>query len=391
MSRNSSSWCFSCGSFAKLSCSLSKHCLFDMTLHTMKNIEAFIGLQEEFKKMNEEGTDKLAMALEKRKEIKKHLDMLVTSVNVTLDEIHGLQDQNNLEMAELAASIAKELPKAAASATDDPGKDLKELFLFDLKSLGENFSYEDTTETLKLKVGKSLASGEEKLSAATSEALKFKEHKKLKIMINLLDENDQMVPTCSWLQDGFRLLYADGKDGLGCMSREGRKKLSLLSYLVYSIIQKQKQELTSQTTPRVVNSSLTPVPVNLMDQATKESSLEATNTDVARNSSRAGVYSCESLYRNHSSSSQPLPTSPVSLLAAPVSRSYSFNESSFNFGQSVFILRVFNNLVPFGEIHIRPTTIFQGPHFVPFVKELGNFCFKSPKIFSRTISKVTGY
>ena len=353
------SWCFTCGSLAKPSCPLSEHCLFDMTLHTMKNIEAFIGLQEEFKKMNHEGTDKLAMALEKRKEIKKHLDMLVSSVTVTLDEIHGLQDQNNLEMAELASMIEKGMSKASANQTDSLN-DSKESFLFDLKSFAENFSPEDTAQTLKLKVKKSLAYGDDKLTAATSEALKLEQHKKLRLTVNLMDENNQLVPSCPWLQDGFRLLNANGKDGLGALGREARRKLLLLSHLVFSLTQKQKQGSSSQTTttPSVGDTCPASDCVN-----TKEPLNRSLQSFVPNSSS--------------STSEQNVPR-PINL-----------TKSCFTLGQSTFVLRILKSQVLIGEVSIIPSaTSSCGPSFVSFVEELGNFCFKSPKSFSQSISKV---
>ena len=309
-----------------------------MSAHTLNNIESFIGLQEAFKKMNNEGTNKLALALGKRKEIQKHLDLLVSSVHVALDEILRLQDENNLEMAELASVIERET-SSTSEAKEGLRNDSKESFLYGLKSLAENFSPDDTAESFEEKCKKFFALGEEKLKAATIEALKYEEHKQLRLAVNLLDENCHSVPTCAWLQDGFRLLTASGGDGLSDLgSDEIRKKLSLLSHLVFSLLsQNQERGSSSSHTTSSRPSIVNPSPANVGSLSTLSSSR-----------------------------------------AQPIPKLYVLNASSFLLGQSIFILRIFQNKALISKVHIHPTfTSPTGPHFLPFVMELGNFCFKS--------------
>ena len=90
----------------------------------------------------------------------------------------------------------------AGGAQDVPAK--KEMFFSELMEIVEGSTAEDTVDTLKQKMEKSIEMYEQKLSEASAIASEYEYRKKVKIAVHLFDENDMRIPTVPWLEEGFR-------------------------------------------------------------------------------------------------------------------------------------------------------------------------------------------
>lgn len=363
---------------ARDNCTTFEHSLVNMTAETIKNLEAFFGLKEELQKMKNQGVDKLAMAIAKRKQVKKHLDNLIKSITATKYEIDELQDENNLLLTELVSLLEPTVRKPV----DETGSpfETKDYFLSELKSLTDDSSPDDTAETLKIKIMKSVEMSEEKFREAEAIASEFDKFKKLKITVTVTDEDNDTLPTVPWLENGFKLLNADGSDGLGATGRFVRQNLTLLSHIILSLIRRQG------TIPQ--------------ESVTCTDLLPAVRAKVSTPSASSAPCSQPHLnaaFRSDQDSEDFEPKSFATLFKSPPKLGVTFLGTSlmtlpptvpaannFTIGQSKFFLKVYKSGVLQGEIQICPV-----PTFYPdFVKLLGDFCYKSPKIFSETISKV---
>lgn len=353
----------------KATCALSKHSSVDMTDDTVKNLEAFLSLKEELQTMKNTGTDKLAMAIQKRKEIQEHLDFLIKSLTATMEEIQEFQDENNLIMTEMVSTLEGNVLMPGPA---EAGNETKDFFLSELLSIVGDSKQDDTAETLKVKLNKSAELCEQNLLKATASASEYELCKKMRITVNLYDEEDRRIPTCSWFDDGFRLLKKNGSDGLNNAGALVRQDLILLSHVVFSLLRKKKVNLKSeQDASSSGQQSNLPVP-SIPDSATIGKTLGT---------------KLPSLFSNSPTSNLPLPsTSSITNVVEtqhpkvplPVA------VTSFALGHSIFIMRLAQRGITKGEIHIQPVTTFHPD----FMTSLGNFCFQSPKVFCLTNVKV---
>jgi hypothetical protein len=315
-----------------------------MTADTIKNLESLLKLKEELLKMKDIGTNKLAMAIQERRKVQEQLALIKKSVQSSEEEVQKLQDDNNLRLAEWISILEGSGSKDGAQ----DGQPKKELFFSEMMSLVDGSTEEDTTETLKEKMEKLIELYERNYCEATAIASEYELRKKLKIAVHLFDENDRRIPTVPWLEEGFRFQPL-------CPALKGsqvRQDSQLLSHAVFSLLERQKISLKNELRPKTASAVISPAlsPSALQNEHQKRTMVAAKILSVSL---------------------------PVSVPA---------NGTKFVLGQSsVFILRWFQSGSLKGEICIRPVPTFH----LDFVQKLGEFCYKSPKVFCNSVDQVT--
>ncbi len=314
------SWCLTCGSAEKSGCAPSGHSSVNMTADVIRNLEALLKLKEELMKMKNVGTNQLTMAIQERQKVHEQLALVMKAIQFSENEIKKLQAENSFQIAQMVSVLERNKLK-----TDfQDGKPKKELYFSELMSLVEGSTADDTADTLKQKMTKSVELYEQKFHEANALVSEYELRNKMKISVHLFDENDRPIPTCSWLEKGFR--YQPITPALKVP--QNHQDSVLLSHIIFSALKRQK------------------IPLKCVQQPT-----------------------------NASTSSTTISLPPC----------VSASTSKFVLGiSSLFILRLFQSGSPKGEIHIRPTLTFHPA----FLQNLGEFCFKSPKKFGSNIDKV---
>ena len=301
-----------------------------MSADTIRNLDALLNLKEELLKMKDHKTEKLAQAVQKRKQVQEKLSVIMKCIKATGDRVKQLQDENNLLLTEIISILDRNsnanIVIGPASNNKRPEDGTKDLFLSELMELVDDSSPEDTAETLRLKMVKSLEMCDQKLNEATVLASEYDFHDKLKIAVQLYDDKDRPIAKCKWLEGGFRFQPVSPP----LMGSQIRQELILINYVITSFLRRQNVSLESK-------------------QESKPAALKTPTKDSTE-------YSLPTIAKNFVSSRQ----------------------------LSVFILRLFQSNIEIGELHVRPA-----PTFHPeFVQKLGEFCYKSPKIFCNSIDKV---
>ena len=358
----------------KAACAQAKHSSVNMTTGTVKNLEAFLSLKEELQAIKNVGTDKLAMAIQKRKEIQEHLDLLIKLLTASMDEIQEFQDENNLVMTEMISSLEGNAHGLHCSpVTEEDEKDSKDFFLSELLSIVDDSNVDDTAETLKEKLKKSVELCEQNLREAESTASEYELSKKMRIKVNIFDEEDRQIPTCSWFDDGFRLVKKDGSDGLSNTGAPIRQDLMLISHVVFSLLRRKKVNLKFEQQQQANSTSdQSDVPVSSIPDSASIKTIEASafaNMFLNPSSCLPTAPSTSGVVQQQPSKLPPLQ------LPGP---------TTFLLGQSIFVIRLAQRGITKGEIHIQPVTTFH-PDFMVM---LGNFCFKCPKVFCLNNVKV---
>jgi hypothetical protein len=309
-----------------------------------KNVDVLLKLKEELLKIRDGGVNKLALAIQKRKEVQEHMALVIEAINVAGEEAKKFQDENNMSLAEMVSVLEENKPTVSFTkpAVSQNGQ-RRDLVLSELMSLVEDSTNDDSVETLKEKMKKSVETYEQQLDEATAVASEFELRQKIKIQVRLYDEKDCFIPSHSILENGFRSIDSAFNGPLG------RLDSKLLSHAVFFLLQRQKISLKR-----------------------KHQSIEchSTSLPVAR-TEFTGFVRCVSV-----------PSVQVTSLSPRVSLN---NNKKFVMGPSaIFILKLFKSDVYQGEIHVRPS-----PAFHPaFVRQLGEYCFESPKKFGSYIDKV---
>ncbi len=320
-----------------------------MTADSIRNLEGLLKSKEELIKMKETGLKKLTLAIEERKQIQEQLALILKSIRHSEEEIMKLQDENNVQMIEMV-SLLERSGSNAGGAQDVPAK--KEMFFSQLMSIVEGSTAEDTVDTLKQKMQKSIEMYEQKLSEASAIASEYEYRKKVKIAVHLFDENDMRIPTVPWLEEGFRFQpLSPALKGSRLKGSQIQQDSLSVSHVVFSLLQRQKIQLKVQQGPAVPS----PPPISVVANVEKKKENKGALKSSATSSSLPSVIST--------------------------------NTDNFILGQSsTFIVR-FNQFGTLkGEIYIRPALNFEHPEFIT---KLGEFCFKSPKTL--IIKKVIYY
>ena len=278
--------------------------------------------------MRDIGTNKLALAIQKRKEVEEHLELVIKSIRAAEEGAIKCHDENNFGLVELISILETNANLGSNTFSVDKETNMpseKNFVLSELMSLVEGSTSEDTAEALTKKMAESIKLYEQKFTEATAVASKFELRKKTKIQIHLSDERYRPIPTCSWLEEGFRFLPLDSS----LSEPQVKQDALLLSHAVFSALERLK------------------IPLKSVQKSTASALL-------------------------------PTQTTPV---PPTVSSKCKFVPGNLS---AKFILRLFRSGKLKGEIHIRPA-----PTFHPdFVQKLGDFCYKSPKNFSSVIDKV---
>jgi hypothetical protein len=302
-----------------------------MTADIIRNLEALLKLKEELIKMKDVGTNHLTMAIEERQKVHEQLALVMKAIQSSENEIKKLQDENSFHIAQMVSVLERNKLKTDVDSQDDQKK---ELYFSELMSLVEGSTADDTADTLKQKMTQLVEEYEQKFNEATALVSEYELCNKMKISVHLFDENDRPIPTCSWLEKGFR--YQPITPALKVP--QNHQDSVLLSHVIFSALKRQK------------------IPLKCVQQPT-----------------------------NASTSSTTIPLPPY----VSASTSNKFVLSSDSSSTSIFILRLFQSGCPKGEIHIRPTLSFHFSHFTfAFLQKLGEFCFKSQKKFGGNIDKV---
>ncbi len=282
--------------------------------------------------------NKLAMAIQKRKEVQKQMAHIIEAIHVAAEEAKQFQEKNDFSLAEMVTVLEKNRSAVSSTnpATAPQSVQRRNLVLSELMSLVEGSTSSDSVDTLKQKMKKSAEIYKQKLDEATAVASEYEFRQKMKVQVFLSDENDRPIPTCSWLEEGY--FYQPGLS----RSLDGLKHDNLLlltHHFLFTLVQRLK------------------IPLKNVQQSTSDISNVLTD-------------------KKHPKTSEFLTSTP------PLASS----SDSFYLSRSrKFILKFEQSGTLKGEIHIRPA-----PTFHPqFVKELADFCYKSPKNLSNTIHKVS--
>jgi hypothetical protein len=163
--------------------------------------------------------------------------------------------------------------------------------------------------------------------------------KKVKIGIRLFDENDKLIPTVPWLENGFRFQPLSPS----LTGSEIQQDSILVSHAVFTLLKHQNIQLKRE------------------EQAAASAIMEEPQTVVSLKSQQP----CQSLVRS-------LPVRPV-------------NEFVLD-NLSIFKFRIFQSGNLEGEIVVRPEhSNFKN---CDFLQKLGEFCFRTQQVFCSEIDKV---
>ena len=222
------SWCVACGSVVKDECRQSQHPSISLNSTTVKNMDAFFSLKQEFCKVKEAQRQKLACNLEKRKQVAEELELYMDIFKRATSDLELQQEENSLQLNQLIALLEEN-----SSATEK-----KDFFLTELTSLAEESS---SAETLLAKMKESVEVCEEKLRSAELAAADYELCKKFKIKIHLYDQDDRLIP-CHWLDGGFSSGY--GRIKLKQRITIIKQNLYLLSHVIFSFLKNHKDAIT---------------------------------------------------------------------------------------------------------------------------------------------------
>ena len=315
---------------AKSDCQ-SVHSTIDVTTSTIKNFESLLKLREDMKRIKDEGQTKLALAIEKRKEIQGHLKQVSQSLKVALGEVKQQEEINNLRLVEMISQLEGSNPHlkphqvTAAEGQEDP-------FLTELVSLVDDSNPDDSIDTLKEKMANSIQSIERKLSLANEMATELTRQKKSRISVRVVDSKNQTIPTWELLESGFNT-YWPGEISLTPTKRD----FLLLSHIVYSI-KKRGSNVGHQK--------------GSIDDPIDEQFLPA------------------------KSDTQQLEKKPAVISIPPVEK--------FDINKSILIITIRRWGAVKGTLNIKLSPGCDSP----FIQQLGKICFRSPKEFSNMIGKV---
>jgi hypothetical protein len=359
------------------------------------SIDSLSGLKEELLKMRDTGVNKLALAIQKRKEVEEHVSHAIKFIQAAEEEAKKFLDENNLCLAELISTLEAKGSKDFSVDRNTAGNAEEDVIFSELLSLVDDSTPEDTAKTLKQKMITSVELYNQKLTEATKVATEYEFRQKTKIQVHLFDESDRPIQTFPAFEKGFRSNQPSE------IEPPTQQDLKLLSYVVFTLLQKQKIPLKNESQPidKVTSDPWMKLPgVHYQQSSTfnlyrpnlrkppKQRSNDAFITAFSTQSARRHPHSIESLLqqtlgslaqRVESRSSTRPRNSPSQQLAHPRSN-FRLNSSS------KFILRIFRSGRPKGEIHFRPASTFHPK----FVQQLGEFCYSSQRDFSCTISKV---
>jgi cell fate (sporulation/competence/biofilm development) regulator YlbF (YheA/YmcA/DUF963 family) len=327
---------------AKQGCSV--HSIIDVTAKTIKNFESLLKLRDDIKKMRDQGQTKLALAIEKRKEVQTHLDQLSQCLKLVLHEVNLQEETNNILLVEMISELEASSPCLHQPLNPEIPQD-EDPLLSELISLVDDSNPQDSFDTLKEKMKKSLLSCERKLADAVTVVKSLQYQKNSKISVWLTDPRNQSIPTFDWLEKGFTT-YWPSDTSLSPTKRD----FLLLSHIVFSIHKrgaKLNKQITSVVTADVPSDHNLPVTKKFEDTSPSPPSVTTTN-----------------------------PSSVISL-NSPIEK--------FDLNKATLIMTVRRHGTFKGSVHIKLSPSCNSQ----FIQKLGKICFRTPKQFSNLIEKVS--
>ncbi len=184
--------------------------------------------------MRNKEKENLNKTLEKINQIQKHLEMYSEAVKAAKEEILELQDENNLLTAKTMSKLSsfnETLQGGAKTDFQNEMSQVTESFLAEATSHHvKNSNSEEMVTSIQEKWKKSLELSKETLDKMTAVDCEYERRKKMRITVKIFDENDQPIPTCPLLANGFTL--STNEDPLVFQNKV------VLSYAVFSLMRK---------------------------------------------------------------------------------------------------------------------------------------------------------
>ena len=106
--------------------------------------------------MKEQKTDKLTKTVQNRRQVQEKLSAVMKCIKTAEEGVEQLQDQNNLCLAEMLSILEQDTKIASQQGGQN-------FFLSELMKMVDDSSPDDTVETLRLKMDKTVQSCGEKL------------------------------------------------------------------------------------------------------------------------------------------------------------------------------------------------------------------------------------
>lgn len=206
-------WCLTCESVANLSCYFSnpKHFLVTIKGSTLKEAE-------DLQKLIKDIPVKKSLAIQKRKQVQAHLASLMESLKQVED---GLKDQIAKNDFHLTALMTLEEKVALPQESKDV-----------------------TIVTIREIVNKIAFQCEESLTDVTRIAEYFESQKRIKILLNLRNADNQIIPTFSLFEDGFYSNWSTSEN----LSTTDRN-LMLVSHVIFNILKRWNIALKVKSSP----------------------------------------------------------------------------------------------------------------------------------------------
>ncbi|XP_045033879.1 E3 ubiquitin-protein ligase TRIM32-like [Daphnia magna] len=203
-------WCLSCESVAKLSCYFSnpKHSLVSIRGSTMKE-------DEDLQKLIKDIPLKKSLAIKKHKQVQAHLNSLMELLKQV--EV-GLKDQLMKNDLHLAGIMSLDEKLAFAQENKD-------------------MTVAAVRETVNFQCDESLAE-------VANIAEYYELQKRIRIILNLRNSENQVIPTFSLFEDGFYSNWSTAEN----LSTTDRN-LMLVSHLVFTILKRWKIALKVKLPP----------------------------------------------------------------------------------------------------------------------------------------------
>lgn len=206
-------WCLTCESVANLSCYFSnpKHFLVTIKGSTLKDAE-------DLQKLIKDIPVKKSLAIQKRKQVQAHLASLMESLKQVED---GLKEQIAKNDFHLTALMTLEEKVALPQESKDV-----------------------TIVTIREIVNKIAFQCEESLTDVTRIAEYFESQKRIKILLNLRNADNQIIPTFSLFEDGFYSNWSTSEN----LSTTDRN-LMLVSHVIFNILKRWNIALKVKSSP----------------------------------------------------------------------------------------------------------------------------------------------
>ena len=183
-------WCLHCESPITSLCPVFDDGNSTIIIHSqvIKNMKQTVELKNELIKMKDRGISTLTEVVEKRKQIRGHLSLVMESIRLVEAKVMKLQDDNELMLAKFKSSILESTKKPISRRTSAVNSyEKRKSFNSEFASIVEDFHPEDSLETLNFKLKKTLHVYEKSLREATFTSSDYDLLKNMKITVALND------------------------------------------------------------------------------------------------------------------------------------------------------------------------------------------------------------